>query len=167
MFVHFFSSLMATLKHLVRTKRQRQWQPMQYTTQGLNLDPLNVTLRYPSEQLEVPGNGRYKLNNAIEDCIVCDKCAKACPVDCIDIESIKSKTLLGRTRSGHPKILHAAKFDIDMGKCCFCGLCTVVCPTECLTMQPEYDFSTDNIQNHIVSFAKMRPEDIKTALENQ
>lgn len=40
-----------------------------------------ITLQYPHEKLPVPDRGRYKLHNEIEDCIVCDKCAKICPVD--------------------------------------------------------------------------------------
>jgi formate hydrogenlyase subunit 6/NADH:ubiquinone oxidoreductase subunit I len=85
---------------------------------------------------------RYQLHNEIEDCIVCDKCAKICPVDCIEIEPIKSVGEFGKTSDGTSKRIYAAKFDIDLAKCCFCGLCTTVCPTESLTMTPEYDFST-------------------------
>ena len=44
-----------------------------------------VTLNYPSEAIPVPDHGRYQLHNEIDDCIVCDKCAKICPVNCIDI----------------------------------------------------------------------------------
>ena len=89
----------------------------------------------------IPDVGRYRLHNEIDDCIVCDKCAKICPVDCIDIEPIKATEEIGKTSDGTPKRIYAAKFDIDMGKCCFCGLCTTVCPTECLTMTKVYDFS--------------------------
>jgi formate hydrogenlyase subunit 6/NADH:ubiquinone oxidoreductase subunit I len=104
-----------------------------------------VTLQYPHEALAVPEIGRYKLHNEIDDCIVCDKCAKVCPVDCIDIEAIKSPEIISYASDGSPIRLYAGKFDIDMAKCCFCGLCTTVCPTECLTMTNEYDFSTNNI----------------------
>lgn len=119
-----------------------------------------MTLQYPKETFKVPDNGRYKLHNEIDDCIVCDKCAHICPVDCIEIESIRSPEPYGKTSDGTPKKIHAAKFDIDMGKCCFCGLCTTVCPTECLTMTPEYDYSVEDISNHIFSFANMTPEQI-------
>ncbi|NEJ83429.1 4Fe-4S ferredoxin, partial [Rhizobium leguminosarum] len=59
------------------------------------------------------------------------------------------------TSNGMKKRIHAAKFDIDMAKCCFCGLCTAVCPTECLTMTPEYDFSVFDVLEHNVPFANM------------
>lgn len=114
-----------------------------------------VTLQYPYESLPVPDNGRYRLHNEIDDCIVCDKCAKVCPVDCIEIDAIKAVETFGVTSDGTPKRIHAAKFDIDMSKCCFCGLCTTVCPTECLTMTKVYDFSEFDVNDHVYSFANM------------
>lgn len=114
-----------------------------------------VTLQYPHESIPVPDNGRYKLHNEIDDCIVCDKCAKVCPVDCIEIEAIRAPETFGVTSDGTPKRIHAARFDIDMSKCCFCGLCTTVCPTECLTMTTEYDFSEFEVKDHIFSFSEM------------
>ncbi|MCS6968373.1 MAG: 4Fe-4S binding protein [Cytophagales bacterium] len=119
-----------------------------------------VTLQYPKEQFPVPEIGRYKLHNQIEDCIVCDKCAKICPVNCIEIEAIKAPQPIGKASDGTPIRLYAARFDIDMAKCCFCGLCTTVCPTECLTMTPEYDFSVYHLEELTFKFSKMTPEEI-------
>jgi NADH-quinone oxidoreductase subunit I len=118
------------------------------------------TTQYPKESIPVPDNGRYKLHNEIEDCIVCDKCAKICPVDCIDIEPVRAIEEIGKTSDGTPKRIYAAKFDIDMSKCCFCGLCTTVCPTECLTMTKEYDFSVFNVEEHNFEFGEMTPLEI-------
>ncbi|MBC6400194.1 MAG: 4Fe-4S binding protein [Ekhidna sp.] len=118
------------------------------------------TVQYPKESIPIPDNGRYQLHNEIDDCIVCDKCAKICPVDCIDIEPVRSPEVFGQTSDGTPLRIHAAKFDIDMSKCCFCGLCTVVCPTECLTMTKEFDFSTSDILDHNFSFSKMNEQEI-------
>lgn len=117
-----------------------------------------VTLRYPLEALPVPDHGRYQLYNEMDDCIVCDKCAKICPVDCIDIEPIKSPEVIGHASDGSPIRLYAAKFDIDMAKCCFCGLCTTVCPTECLTMTKDYDFSTFDITQMNFAFGNLTSE---------
>lgn len=119
-----------------------------------------VTLQYPFEELPVPDNGRYQLHNEIDDCIVCDKCAKVCPVNCIDIEPVKAVEEIGKTSDGTPKRIYAAKFDIDMAKCCFCGLCTVVCPTECLTMTKEFDFSVFDLTEHNFVFGEMTDEEI-------
>ncbi|MEM9328225.1 MAG: 4Fe-4S dicluster domain-containing protein [Bacteroidota bacterium] len=119
-----------------------------------------VTLQYPFESFPVPDNGRYRLHNEIDDCIVCDKCAKVCPVNCIDIEPIRSSEEIGKTSDGTPKRLYAAKFDIDMAKCCYCGLCTTVCPTECLTMTKVYDFSEFDVEQHNYAFSEMTPLEI-------
>ncbi|MBP6620236.1 MAG: 4Fe-4S dicluster domain-containing protein, partial [Leadbetterella sp.] len=119
--------LSLTLKHLWAARK---------TKGALNVQDENyfkisegfVTLQYPHESISVPEIGRYQLDCEIDDCIVCDKCAKICPVDCIEIEAIKSPELIRTTSDGSPVRLHAAKFDIDLAKCCFCGLCTTVCP---------------------------------------
>jgi formate hydrogenlyase subunit 6/NADH:ubiquinone oxidoreductase subunit I len=116
-----------------------------------------VTLQYPSESISVPEIGRYRLFNEMDDCIVCDKCAKICPVDCIDIEPIKATEQVGIASDGSPIRLYAAKFDIDMAKCCFCGLCTTVCPTECLTMTNTYDFSEFDVKDFNYHFANISP----------
>lgn len=151
--------LQLSLRHLREAKESRK--PMgiaddKYFEQQTGI----VTLQYPKESLPVPDNGRYRLHNEIEDCIVCDKCAKICPVDCIDIEPVKAVEEIGKTSDGTPKRLYAAKFDIDMGKCCFCGLCTTVCPTECLTMTKAYDFSEFDSADHIYAFSEMTPLEI-------
>jgi formate hydrogenlyase subunit 6/NADH:ubiquinone oxidoreductase subunit I len=120
-----------------------------------------ATIQYPYEMQPVPDNGRYRLHNEIDDCIVCDKCAKVCPVNCIEIEPIKATEEFGKTSDGTPKRIYAATFDIDMGKCCFCGLCTTVCPTECLTMTKVYDFSVTDIREHNFAFAEMTETEIQ------
>lgn len=119
-----------------------------------------ATIQYPYEMQPVPDNGRYRLHNEIDDCIVCDKCAKVCPVDCIDIEPIRATEEIGKTSDGTSKRIYAATFDIDMGKCCFCGLCTTVCPTECLTMTKVYDFSVTDIREHNYEFGEMSEAEI-------
>jgi formate hydrogenlyase subunit 6/NADH:ubiquinone oxidoreductase subunit I len=120
----------------------------------------NVTLQYPHQEITVPDHGRYKLDCEIDDCIVCDKCAKICPVDCIEIEAVKSSELIRTTSDGSPVRLYAAKFDIDMAKCCFCGLCTTVCPTECLTMDSNYDYAVLDITQLNFAFSNLSEEEI-------
>lgn len=113
------------------------------------------TLQYPSKSIPVPDTGRYRLNNEIDDCIVCDKCAKICPVNCIEIDVIKSPTEIAKASDGSSIRLYAGKFEIDMAKCMFCGLCTTVCPTECLTMTKNYDFSEFNVDNLAYEFSNL------------
>ncbi|MDB5273146.1 MAG: hyfH [Chitinophagaceae bacterium] len=118
-----------------------------------------VTTLYPYESIPVPDNGRYRLHNEMEDCIVCDLCAKICPVDCIAIDPIKSTVEIGKTSDGSTRRIYAATFDIDMAKCCYCGLCTTVCPTESLTMTKAYDYSEFDIRNMVYHFADLSPEE--------
>ena len=146
-----------TLKHFWQARRSRQPFAMEDSSY-FDLQTGIVTLQYPHQTLPVPDNGRYQLDCEIDDCIVCDKCAKICPVDCIDIEPIKSSEVISYTSDGSPVRLYAAKFDIDMAKCCFCGLCTTVCPTECLTMTNEYDFSVVDITQLNFEFSNLTAE---------
>ena len=143
-----------TLKHLTGSVKRRRIHDIRNDQYFGEKDGI-ATLRYPYEAIPAPDHGRYQLYNEIEDCIVCDKCAKICPVDCIDIEPIKSAEEFGKTSDGSPKRIYAARFDIDMAKCCFCGLCTTVCPTECLTMTDEYDFSVFELGKLNFGFGNM------------
>jgi NADH-quinone oxidoreductase subunit I len=155
------SGLKTTFKHFVEARYVQK--PVGISSpEYFNQDKGIMTLSYPHESLPIPDNGRYKLHNEIDDCIVCDKCVKVCPVDCIDIDPIKAVSEIGKTSDGTPKRIHAAKFDIDMAKCCFCGLCTTVCPTECLTMTKSFDFSEYDVEDHTYSFATMTPLEILT-----
>lgn len=156
-----FKGLRLTLRHLSYAGKQAQPLSISDKNYFKNNDQGLMTVQYPHEMIPVPDNGRYRLHNEIEDCIVCDKCAKVCPVDCIAIEPIKSPEVYGYTSDGTPKRIHAAKFDIDMAKCCFCGLCTVVCPTECITMTKTFDFSEYDVQDHTYAFATMSEQDIQ------
>jgi len=158
-FATLWQGLRITFSHLRAARKQR---PPIYVSdkQYFTYDTGVVTLQYPKEKLPVPDHGRYQLHNEIDDCIVCDKCAKICPVNCIDIEPVRAVEEIGKTSDGSSKRIHAAKFDIDMGKCCFCGLCTTVCPTECLTMTSDYDFSEFDVADHNFSFSDMTPIEI-------
>lgn len=118
------------------------------------------TLQYPNESFPVPDNGRYRLDNEIEDCIVCDKCVKICPVNCIEIETIRSSEEIRKASDGSSIRLYAAKFDIDMGKCMYCGLCTTVCPTECLTMTKTYDYSEFKITDLVYNYSDLSAEQV-------
>lgn len=149
-FSSILKGLKLTLKHAWQARKSRS---LKLVTENDFFEKTSghVTLQYPHQTIAVPDVGRYQLDCEIEDCIVCDKCAKICPVDCIEIEAIKSPELIRTTSDGSPVRLHAATFDIDMAKCCFCGLCTTVCPTECLTMNSEYDYSVQDVE--LLNFA--------------
>jgi len=150
--------LLLTFQHLLKFNQRKATLSIQddkyfNVTEGL------VTIKYPKEKIPVPDIGRYQLHLDIEDCIGCDQCARICPVNCIEIETIRSVEDLGFTSDGTKKKLYLPKFDIDMAKCCFCGLCTVVCPTECLVMTSEYDYSTQKISEMTFHWRDIEPEE--------
>lgn len=154
-----WAGLLLTFKHLRAARKSRK--PVAIFDSSYFNQPDGIaTVQYPHEVLPVPDTGRYRLHNEIDDCIVCDKCAKICPVNCITIEPVRAIEEIGKTSDGTPKRIYAAKFDINMAQCCFCALCTTVCPTECLTMTKVYDFSVTDIREHTFAFAEMTPEEI-------
>jgi formate hydrogenlyase subunit 6/NADH:ubiquinone oxidoreductase subunit I len=145
-----------TFKHFRQASKKRK--PIGVENKDYFLQETGiVTTEYPYEAIPVPDNGRYRLNNEIDDCIVCDLCAKICPVNCIDIVPIKSPEEIGKTSDGTTKRIYAATFDIDMAKCCYCGLCTTVCPTECLTMTKTFDYSEYDVRNMNYHFTDLSP----------
>jgi NADH-quinone oxidoreductase subunit I len=154
-----WTGLKITLRHFVNARKSLR--PHAISNPDYFKETAGIaTIQFPYEMQPVPDTGRYRLHNEIDDCIVCDKCVKVCPVNCITIEPIKSAEEIGKTSDGTSKRIFAAKFDIDMGKCCFCGLCTTVCPTECLTMTKVYDFSVFDIREHNFAFAEMTESEI-------
>ncbi len=124
-----------------------------------------VTIQYPDVKLKLPDRARNRLYVNMDDCIGCDQCSMACPVDCITIETIKSTpdVDLGLTSVGTKKRLYVPRFDIDIAKCCYCALCVYPCPTECIKMTDVYEFSEYERGNLIYNFAVMTQAEIDQA----
>ena len=124
-----------------------------------------VTIQYPDVKLKLPDRARNRLYVNMDDCIGCDQCSMACPVDCITIETIKSTpdVDLGLTSVGTKKRLYVPRFDIDIAKCCYCALCVYPCPTECIKMTDVYEFSEYERSNLIYNFAVMTPAEVEQA----
>ncbi len=119
-----------------------------------------MTRQYPEPKNEyiLPERARNRLYVNMDDCIGCDKCARACPVDCIEIDTVKSvpgEELGITTRNAKKKSLWVTRFDIDMAKCCYCSLCIWPCPTECIVMTEVFEFSEPKRENLIYHFATM------------
>ena len=152
----------------------------------------NVTLQYPEERWPRPERNigfehsnynviRSRLHVDMDDCIGCLKCERACPVDCIKIETekapnrgedIKDIQHIGITTNGTRKAMVVTRFDIDMTECCYCNLCTYPCPEECIFMTGgpnakkhpiDYEFSEPDRSDLIYRFAKPGTEE---GLEN-
>jgi formate hydrogenlyase subunit 6/NADH:ubiquinone oxidoreductase subunit I len=127
-----------------------------------------VTIQYPSVKPELPERERNRLYVNMDDCIGCDQCARACPVDCIEIETVKSVPGddLGITSNGKKKALWVTKFDIDIAKCCYCQLCVFPCPTDCIYMTNVYEFSEFEREKLIYDFVTLTPEEKEEKKKN-
>ena len=127
-----------------------------------------VTIQYPDVKLPMANRARNRLYVNMDDCIGCDQCARACPVDCIIIDTVKSLPTddLGITSNGKKKALWVTKFDIDIAKCCYCQLCVFPCPTECIYMTDVYEFSEFEREDLIYKFATLTDTEVAEKKEN-
>jgi len=124
-----------------------------------------VTIQYPDERLQLPERERNRLFVNMDDCIGCDQCARACPVNCIYLETIKAVPgdIVGRTgvtSNGKKKALFVPTFTIDIAKCCYCQLCVFPCPTECIYMTDVFEFSEYRRENLVYEFTDMTPSQV-------
>lgn len=97
-----------------------------------------VTIQYPEEQLDVP-LGFRGLPVLLSDeegnlkCVSCHLCARACPVDCIEIQDHRDE----QTRR---KVVDV--FNIDATWCMYCGLCAEACPFDALAMSDQFELAS-------------------------
>ena len=129
----------------------------------MHLFTRSVTIQYPDVKLPLPERVRNRLYVNMDDCIGCLQCERACPVSCIEIETVKSLPSedLGKTSNDKKKALWVTKFDIDFAKCCYCQLCVFPCPTECIYMTDVYEFSEFNRESLIYNFATLTPAEVE------
>ncbi|MAT57864.1 MAG: NADPH-quinone oxidoreductase [Ignavibacteriae bacterium] len=128
----------------------------------------SVTIQYPDVKVALPDRVRNRLYVNMDDCIGCDQCARACPVECIEIETVKSLPTedLGKTSNGKKKALWVTTFNIDIAKCCYCQLCVFPCPTECIYMTDSYEFSEYDRNDLVYKFATLTSTEVKEKKAN-
>ena len=97
-----------------------------------------ITLQYPDQLDDLPARHRGIHFLETEKCIMCWKCARACPVDCIDIEGTRDGEIDGAFQA---KGVVMTRFTIDYSRCIFCNLCCEPCPEQCIHMGQEFDYS--------------------------
>jgi NADH-quinone oxidoreductase subunit I len=88
-----------------------------------------ITVQYPDERLPIPNRYRGIHYLEQEKCIDCLACARACPIDCIEMDAVR-----------HGKELEWISFTLDYQKCMFCELCVYPCPKDCIHMGTEFAF---------------------------
>ena len=88
-----------------------------------------ITVQYPDERLPIPNRYRGIHYLEQEKCIECLACARACPIDCIEMDAVR-----------HGKELEWISFTLDYQKCMFCELCVYPCPKDCIHMGTEFAF---------------------------
>ena len=104
---------------------------------------------YPEKPLEVAARYRGFHRFDLTACIGCDKCAVACPVDCIYIDKAMDTGPDGK------KGFRVDGFTIDYTKCMFCALCVDPCPVDCIFMGSTHDLSCYTRDGCSVDFAKL------------
>lgn len=127
-----------------------------------------VTIQYPDVKPKLPDRERNRLYVNFDDCIGCDQCARACPVECITIETVKALPTedLGKTSQGKKKALWVTDFTIDFAKCCYCQLCVFPCPTDCIYMTDVYEFSEYERSNLMYNFSILTPAEAEEKKAN-
>ena len=100
----------------VKTVAQGMYVTLWYFLQTYKRKAFTQTFEYPERPVPVKPRYRGFHRFDLTTCIGCDKCARACPVDCIYIEKIKNPVGKGFRVNG---------FKIDYTKCMFCALCVI------------------------------------------
>jgi NADH-quinone oxidoreductase subunit I len=133
----------------VKTVGQGMWITLWYFLQTYRRRTFTHQFEYP--ELPVPVKPRYRGFHRFDltTCIGCDKCARACPVDCIYIDKTKIKTPEGKAA------IRVDGFKIDYTKCMFCALCVDPCPVDCIFMGSTYDQSCYSRDGCIVDYARL------------
>ncbi|MDB5291638.1 MAG: nuoI 2 [Phycisphaerales bacterium] len=121
-----------------------------------------VTVQYPEQRLTFAPRYRGIHEFEADQCIACDLCAKACPVDCIYIDKTGPRKIDKNTgKAGGGELL---RFAIDYSKCLFCALCTEPCPTECIHMGKLHDLSSYSREDVVVEFAELDKKGQRTPI---
>lgn len=102
-----------------------------------------ITVQYPDERLDLPVGYRgipVLLSDSEGNlkCVSCELCAKACPVNCIEIQSHKEP---GK------KIKVLDVYNLDATWCMYCGLCVEACPFDALAMSDQYELADYDLKN--------------------
>ena len=131
----------------VSTVGQGMYVTLWYFLQTYKRKAFTQSFEYPELPLAVKPRYRGFHRFDLTTCIGCDKCARACPVDCIYIDKEKAQSPL--------KGFAVTGFTIDYTKCMFCALCVDPCPVDCIFMGSNFDLSCFGRDGCVVDYAKL------------
>jgi NADH-quinone oxidoreductase subunit I len=131
----------------ITTLADGMWITLMYFVQSFRRRTFTEHFAYPEKPVPIRPRYRGFHRYDLTTCIGCDKCARACPVDCIYIEKEKNPAPL--------KGFRVTGFKIDYTKCMFCSLCVDPCPVDCIFMGSTFDLSCYSRDGCIVDYAKL------------
>lgn len=105
------------------------------------------TIQYPEQSTRVPEQFRGLHEFDVVKCTACELCIKACPVDCIALESI-----------GKGKKARLQRYAIDYSKCMFCHLCCEACPTDAIRMGARWNLARYERAECGIEFSTVYPD---------
>ena len=128
-----------------------------------------VTNQYPEKYHpilsdDMPPHSRNRLFVEMSGCDGCEQCDKACPVNCISIETVKvtpTDENVPEMNNGKKRKTWVIKHEIDFAKCCFCSLCTEVCPTNAIQMTTAFEYSEFDREKLKYNFSDLTPEQVQ------
>jgi len=130
----------------VTTVLEGMWVTIRLMARTYQRQTMAEVYEYPERPIPVKARYRGFHRFDLTTCIGCDKCAVACPVDCIYIDKMKNPAGKGFRING---------FTIDYTKCMFCALCVDPCPVDCIFMGSNHDLSGYSRDGCVVDYAKL------------
>jgi len=103
-----------------------------------------VTVQYPYQTIKMSARfrGHIELIADEEDkpkCVVCGMCQRACPSDCISMDSVSVDIEVdGKIKK--KKVL--SRYDLDFTKCSLCGQCVENCNFGAIEFSKEYNLAS-------------------------
>jgi NADH-quinone oxidoreductase subunit I len=94
-----------------------------------------VTREYPLIKVDVPEGYRGRQILYPDKCISCGLCERDCPASAIELVEVLGKKM--------------PKFYLD--RCIFCYLCAESCPREAIKLSPNYEMSTIETKELLIS----------------